>query len=241
MATKAIRGSRATILMNHLNVSGYLNEHETEGEAEELTFTPFESDEAEVVSGSKTYTSTFTGAWNGEDESLDALLDAGFENDLPFTITKCPGGVSSGKAVYLMPGTLINNNDSAASDEIAEIEAEFKTKRARGKVLHHGLVSATGNGAPLVADAATNVGAAAHLHVYDVTGAPTSVAIVVESSPDGTTWSPLLTFDPVTEKGHQRKETLPTASVPVQLRAKHTITGGTTPTVNYTVAVARRV
>lgn len=242
MATKAIRGSRASIFCNGLNVSKYLNEYEYETESEELEFTPFESTEAEVVAGSRTTTLTLTGAWNGDDDSLDAELDEEFEAESQFVNTICPAGVlSAGKSVYLSPGSLINNNLSAASDEIAELEAEFNVKRSRGKILQGPTtVTATGNGTPLIVSALTTGGAAAHLHVLDVTGTPTSVAIEVEHSVDGTTWAPLLTFAPVTAgKTSERVETLPTATVNVQLRAKHTITGGTTPTVTYVLAVAR--
>lgn len=240
MATKAIRGSRATIYVNHLNVSKFLNEYESETESEELTFTPFESDESEAVAGSKTTTLTLTGAWNGDDDSLDAELDDLFEQDGTFVNTICPAGVlSPGKGVYLMAGALINNNFSAASDEIAELEAEFQTSRARGKILHPPTtVTVTGTGTPLIVDQATNGGLVAHLHVLSVAGTTPSVTVVVEHSADGTTWAPLLTFDAATAPSYQRLETLPTTTVNEQLRAQHTISG-TTPSIAYVLAVAR--
>ncbi len=61
MATKALRGSRCTMLINHMNVSAFVSEQESETEAEELEFFPFESDEAEPVAGSKKTTLTLTG------------------------------------------------------------------------------------------------------------------------------------------------------------------------------------
>lgn len=243
MATKAIRGSRATIYVNGLNVSKFLNEYEYETESEELEFTPFESTEAEVVAGSRTTTLTMTGAWNGDDDSLDAELDEEFETESQFVNTICPAGVvSAGKAVYLSPGSLINNNLSAASDEIAELEAEFNVKRARGKILRGPTaVTATGTGTALTQTAATTGGLVAHLHVLSLAGAGASVTVVVEHSVDGTTWAPLLSFDAVTATNGPaglRLETLPSATVNAQLRARWTV-AGTTPSISMVVAAAR--
>lgn len=243
MATKAIRGSRATIYINHLNASGSLNEYEYETESEELEFTPFESTEAEVVAGSKTTTLTLTGAWNGDDDSLDQELDAEFEAESTFINTICPAGVlSTGKSVYLSPGQLINNNLTAASDEIAELEAEFNVKRARGKILQGPVAKiATGTGTPLIVPALTTGGAVAHLHVLSLAGTTPSITVVLENSVDGTTWAPLLSFAAITATSKPkalRLETLPTATVNVQLRAQYTITG-TSPSIVFVLAVAR--
>lgn len=240
--TKALRGSRATIYVDGINASAFLNEYEIEAEREDLEFSPFESDDKEFLAGPSENTITLTGAWNGDSDSLDQLLDDTFGGDVDNVITICPGGVAqTGKGVYLLPGTNVTYTVSAASDEIAEAEAEFRSKRNRGTILQGPTtISATGNGTAVIAPAVTTKGAVANLHVLSVTGTPTSVAISVESSPEGTTWSPLITFATVTTgKTHQRVETVNTATVPVQLRAKHTITGGTTPTLSYVLAVAR--
>jgi hypothetical protein len=243
MATKALRGSRATIYVDGLNASAFLNEYEIEAEREDLEFSPFESDDKEFLAGPSENTITLTGAWNGDADSLDARLDATFGGDADNIITICPGGVAAtGKGVYLVPGTNVTYTVSAASDEIAEAEAEFRSARLRGVILQGPTtVSATGNGSPAPpATAATTKGATAHLHVLAVTGTPTSVAISVEHSADGTTWVPLVSFPTVTEGGvGYQVSTVNTATVNVQMRAKHTITGGTTPTVTYVLAAGR--
>lgn len=241
--TKALRGSRATIYVDGINASPYLNEYEIEAEREDLEFSPFESDDKEFLAGPSENTITLTGAWNGDAGGLDQLLDDAFGGDAESIVTICPGGVTAtGKGVYLLAGTNVTYNVSAASDEIAEAEAEFRSARNRGIILQGPtVVSATGNGTALINSVVTTKGLVAHLHVLAVTGTPTSVVITVESSPDGTTWTPLVTFDSVTTGGVAAKQvTTNTTTVPVQLRAKHTITGGTTPTVSYVLAAARR-
>lgn len=238
--TKAIRGSRATIYVDSVDASAFLNEYSIEAERDDLEFTPFGSDDKEYLSGPSENTVTLTGAWNGDEDSLDALLDATFGTDTQNIVTVCAGGVTSGKACYLVAGTQITYNTEATTEDITTAEAEFRSGRRRGRVLQQPVtVTATGNGSAHTATAATAKGASAHLHVLDVTGAPTSVEIVVEHSVDGTVWTPLITFGAVTGKGAQRVATLDTATVNVQVRARHTITGGTTPSVRYVVAFAR--
>src|ERR1044072_222195 len=229
MATKALRGSRATIYVDGLNASAFLNEYEIEAEREDLEFSPFESDDKQFLAGPSENTVTLTGAWNGDTDSLDAQLDATFGGDVDNVITVCPGGVAAtGKGVYLLAGTNVNYKVSAASDEIAEAEAEFRSARLRGVILQGPtVVSATCNGSPNVSAApATTKGATAHLHVLAVTGTPTSVAISVEHSADGTTWASLASFPTITTGGAgYQVSPANTATVNVQLRARHAMTG----------------
>lgn len=239
MASKAVRGRDATIFVDSLDASAFLNEYEIEAERDDIDVTPFGADDKEFLSGSSENTVTLTGFFNGTADSLDEVLDNTFGGDTENVVTICPGGVLSGRACYLVAGTQVNYTTSAEADDVTEAEAEFRSARQRGRVLHQPVaVSATGNGVVNTATAATAKGATAHLHVTDVTGTPTSVEIAVEHSVDGTTWAPLLTFASVTAESHEKLATVKTATVNAQLRANHTITGGTTPTVTYALALA---
>lgn len=239
MATKALAGRRATIYVGGINASPFLNEFEFESERDDLEFTPFEADDKEFVEGSAENTCTLTGAWNGDVGSLDEQLDENFGQNLDSIITICPGGVASGKAAYLAPGRNLNLNISAPSDDIVELEAEFRTRRHRAKVLQGPTVlTATTTGTEQTAAALTTKGAVAHLHVLTVDGTTPSVTVEVEHSVDGTTWATLMTFDAATAPEAQRVETLPTATVNVKVRAKVTISG-TTPVVSLVLVFAR--
>ena len=88
--------------------------------------------------------------------------------------------------------------------------------------------------------AATTNGGVAHLHVYANTwsGATT---IKVQSSPDNTTWTDLVTFTAVTASTitTQRSSVAAGSSVPRYLRATTTTAAGTG-SISFTVAFARR-
>lgn len=237
--SKAVRGRDASIYVDSINASAFLNEYEIEAERDDIDVTPFESSDKVFLAGTSENTVTLTGFFNGAVDSLDEILDNTFGGDAENVVTICPAGALSGKACYLVAGTQVAYTTSAESDDMTEAEAEFRSARLRGRVLKTPVAeTATGNGTANIATAATTKGAVAHLHVTSVTGAPTSVVIVFEGSTDGTTWAPLITFTSVTGVTFEKKETAATTTVPVQIRAKHTITGGATPTVTYLLAVA---
>lgn len=240
MATKAVPGKRASVYVDGMNASPYLNEYEVESEGEDLDVTPLESDGKEFITGSIEHTVTLTGFWNGDPDSLDRRLRRSSRQGVPNIITICPGGVTSGKDVLLAESTLITNTVSGSSDDMNESEAEFKSVIVDGQVLKTpGVITATGSTTPKIdPDGISNSGLMANLHVTALTGTPTSVVIEVEQSADGTVWSPVLEFE-VDGKGGQVARTLPTDTIQAQLRATATITGGTTPTLNYMLAAGR--
>ncbi len=243
MATYAVPGKKATILVDNLDASEFLNEYEFESERDDIDVTVFGKEDKDFLSGSAENTVTLTGLWNGDETSLDELLDDTFGGDVDNIITICPGGVTSGKACYLASATQVAYTVSAEADDLTEAEAEFRSARVRGSILKTPVpVTATGNGSAVVrAKGATSKGAVAHLHLFGLTGAPTSVVIDVEGSADGTTWAvvPGLSYTVTASSAAEKKATLKTATIPAQLRAKHTITGGTTPSLNYVLAVGR--
>lgn len=240
MATsRAVRGRDATIFVDAIDASEFLSEYEFESERDDIDVTPLGADDKLFLSGSAENTVTLTGYWNGDEDSLDALLDETFGTETENVITICPGGVTSGKACYLATATQVSYDTSAEADDVTEGEAEFRSARIRGKVLQQPVpVTATGTmGTPDVVAAATNRGATANLHVLDL-GATTTGTIDLEHSADGTTWAPLISFD-LTAKGGQMKKTSKITTVNEQLRWNATLTG-TTPSVTFVLAVGRR-
>jgi hypothetical protein len=73
---------------------------------------------------------------------------------------------------------------------------------------------------------ATTAGCAAQLHVFTMTAA-TTLAVVIQGSPDGTTWTNLtgMTFSTLSAPGKQRLILGVGNSIPQQIRAQATVTG----------------
>lgn len=242
MATKAVHGKRASIWVDGMNASPFLQEYEYESERDDTDVTPLESEDKEYIAGSAENTLTLTGFWNGDEDSLDELLDETFGGDEQNVITVCPGGVASGKACYLAAATQISYNVQGSSDDMNEAEAELRTARVRGRVAKIP-GSASTFSTPLIAPAATSKGLTAHLHIRGISGAPTGLTMAVEGSTDGTTWAALgnaIVVDVANAKGGYVIKTDKTETIPVQLRVKPTFTAGTTPAVDYMGAIGRR-
>ncbi len=230
--SRAVRGRDATILVDGIDASEFLNEYEFESERDDIDVTPFGSDSKIFLSGSAENTCTLTGFWNGEDDSLDELLDSTFGDEGENTITICPRGDDVGSTAYLCSGTQVSYNVSAQSDDLTEAEAEFRTGRVRGKVLKpFGVVTTTGDGTGVEWAAASSKGATANLHVKSLAGTSPTLTVEVEHSVDDTTYVSLISFT-VTEKGGQQKSTAKNVTVNKFLRETRTI-GGTTPTADY--------
>lgn len=243
--SKAVRGRNATIYVGGINASAYLNEYEMESERDDLDVTPFESDDKDYLSGPSENSTTLTGFWNGDEDSLDEILDDTFGSDDANQICVFPGGVLSGKAAYILAdATQLKYKVDAKSDDITEAEAEFRSKRYRGIVLKTpAAVTTSGTTTAVVQADATSFGAVAAIHILSVTGTPDSIAFSVESSADGTSWVPLILFGTLTDFTEPQAihiETDKTVTVHEQLRVKWTITGGTSPVVKFAVIFHRR-
>ena len=240
----AIAGRDATILVNEIDASEYLNEYEIEREADDIEVTRFGAIDKEFLSGPHENTVTLTGHWSGDDAALDTILDATFGVPGDQTCTICPRGAVEGMPAYLVPLVQTSEDLSAQADDLTEDEWEFRASSVRRAVVLQGsdeLITGTTAvvGTPVIVSALTAKGASAHLHVLSVTGAPTSVLVKVEHSVDGSSWAPLITFPLVTAAGSARMATPTTTTVNVQMRSSVTITGGTTPSVTLALVGAR--
>lgn len=252
MTTRATRGRDSTIYFNGTRVSAYLDEYESEAEADDLEFTPFESADKEYLTGTSENTTTLTGTFNGGSGSLDELLDTAYATgSTDNQLLICPGGVmTAGKAGLMLGDASVQKQKvSGKSDDINEFEAELRSKRQRALILKTPVaVSATGNGSAFQASAATSYGAIATIYLESVGGtvAPTGINFEIEHSSDGSSYS---TFGVAiassltsTDVGRAiRYESDNTLTLEKYVRVKHTITGGTAPSVKYVAALHRRL
>lgn len=246
--SRARQGKTSSIYVDEINASPFITEYKFESKRDDTDVTPIESDDKIFVSGTAENTCTLTGLWNGDADSLDELLDDTFGTDVQNIVSIMPGGCVQGNGAYLASATQVKYNIKAKSSEQVEGESEFRTARVRARVLKaRGLVSATGVGTSgstgVMAPAATAKGATLHVHVLGLTGVPTSVIISVEGSADGTSFtalSPALSVDVTAGAGGYIATTLKSLAIPKYLQVKQTITGGTTPSLDYIALLGRR-
>lgn len=234
----AVVARDVAVLFDEFDFTRYFSEFEFEREGEDIDVSTFGSRIRNYLSGPQETTVTFNGYY---DKIVDRVFHARFGADDDRHVTLCPNTYLHGRDCYLIPTTQVTYNLSAEVEDAVEMEGEFRANGAvdLGQILvSPGVVSATGDGTSVVADAATDRGLTAHLHVLAVSGTTPSCTVEIEHSVDGTTWASLLTFDAATAVGSQRKLTIPTATVNKHVRATWTISG-TTPSFTIAVAAAR--
>ena len=232
--------SVAKVLVDAYDLTAFLKKVNMSREREVLDMTTLASGRARehmpgLKSGAVSAEGLHDGVVLGIDEILNAALGGGAAKNVTIIDANAVGGdchlclANETKfAVSLQPGSITQANaEFTASDGIDA-----------GVVLHAaGAETATGNGASVDNAAATTNGGVAHLHASAATGTTPSAAIKIQHSVDGSTWVDLVTFAAVTATVAQRVEV--TGTVNRYLRAIRTITG-TTPSITYAVAFARR-
>jgi len=239
MAT-AVRGQDATIYVDGIDASAFLNEYEIDSKADDIEVAPF-NDDKYYLAGPQEHDVTLSGYWNGDSGSLDEILDDTFGSGQENVITICGGGVYSGKAAYLVSGTQVEYDVDAKSDDVTEAQADFRSSKNRGFILKdpQPVSGASGQGTEHTDAEATTRGGVGHLHVLDLGGA-TSVKVEIEGSADGDTWAKLIDFGTISKKGGKKVQLSKVTAVPEKLRAKWTISGGTSPLVSFVCAFGRR-
>lgn len=243
MSGNARRGIDSAVWVDGIDASSFIPDWDRDSKADDIETTVLKSKSKRYLASVPENTVKLSCYWDGDESSLDELLDATFGGGGNNIITLFPGGDIVGKAAYLSTGTQVTYKTSGAQDKAVEGEAEFRSERVRGRVLKGpGVLTATTTGTTITQIiGATTKGGKANLHVPVLTGAPTSCVIIVEHSVDGSTWATLLSFDVTAQTvptGYEAS-TLDTATVNGKLRYKITITGGTTPTIDFVITFGR--
>lgn len=167
------------------------------------------------------------------DDVADASLDATNAGGLTL-VTFGPAGLAVGSPAYL--GSVRQSSyaiGSTVSDRVTfAVNLQADGQLRRGVALHAPEAeTATGNGASHDDGASSTDGLVASLHASSVTG---TLDVKVQDSPDGSTWTDLVTFAQLSASGFEKAEV--SGSVDRYLRAIWTI--GTGP-ATFTVAAAR--
>lgn len=146
-------------------------------------------------------------------------------------------GLSAGAPITMQPSSLVDASIGAKLKDAVDVSVELSARGAYddGFIMLSPatlLTGSTGTGA-LVDDTlyggATTTGGAAQLHVWALDGGTTpSITVKIQHSPDGTTWTDLITFASKSAPGSQRVTLPSTTTVNVKLQATYTITGSPT-------------
>lgn len=179
---------------------------------------------------------------------LNYVLNQRFGRTTPVLAWYALQGLTALSPVTMQPSSITDSSVMAKLKDAVEFDLELN---ARGDyndgfilVSPKALLTITGMGPEdnnTGFGGATLFGGTAQMHVWAVDGGTTpSMTMKIQHSPDGTTWTDLVTFAAVTAPGAQRVVLPSTTTVNARVRASYTITG--TPTgIQALVGFARGV
>lgn len=146
-------------------------------------------------------------------------------------------GLTIGSPITMQPSSVMDASVGAKLKDAVDLSVELGARGAYDDgtiMLSPGtlLTGSTGTGT-LVNDTAyggaTTTGGSGQLHVWALDGGTTpSVAIKIQHSPDGTTWTDLIAFTTKSAPGSQRVTLPSTTTVNAYLQATWTLTGSPT-------------
>lgn len=172
-----------------------------------------------------------------EKGAISQILNQWHGRKTPLNCWYALQGLTAGSPLTMQPSTLLDNSISAKLKDAVDFSVELAARGAYddGTIMLSPttlLSGASGTG-PVdnntTFGGATTTGGAAQLHVWALDGGTTpSITVKVQHSPDGTTWTDLVTFSAKTAIGSQRITLPSTTTVNAQLQCTWTTTG--TPT-----------
>lgn len=146
-------------------------------------------------------------------------------------------GLDPLQPITMQPSSIIDASRSAKLKDANDFSLELDARGAYndGVILLSPKVLLTGSsGVGSIDDntlygGATTTGGAAQLHILAIDGGTSpSVAVKIQHSPDGTTWTDLFTFTTATALGSQRITLPSTTTINAQVKATWTLTGSPT-------------
>lgn len=146
-------------------------------------------------------------------------------------------GLEALQPITMQPSSIIDASRSAKLKDANDFSLELDARGAYndGIILLSPMSLLTGaSGTGSVDDnttfgGATTTGGAAQLHVLAIDGGTSpSVTVTIQHSPDGTSWTNLISFNAMTELGSQRITLPSTTQVNAQVKATWTVTGSPT-------------
>lgn len=235
-----VHGRNTTVLFNSTNLSGYLNASDFSHDADMAETSVYGLGYKTYIQGPSDATASFAGLY---DPGLTALNTAlGVDSGV---LTYSPGaGATVGDMADLM---LVSGASLTKSSPVGDVVAmgwdvQSESTVGLGYILHPlGTDSGTTTGSSKDDTAATTTGWMAHLHAPAVSSG--SWVVKLQDSADNSSWSdvPGGSFTAATGATQQRLSSAAGATLRRYVRYVATVTGGSTPTITFLLAVARSV
>jgi hypothetical protein len=181
-----------------------------------------------------------SGYWSGTLNEIDDILRQIIATTKEITVRW--GAAAVGVRCSIMQGVQAKYDIIGQLGSLVAVKIEAATTGAvySGLLLHPNSAETASASSTSVDNAASSsTGLVANYHALAVTGSPATATIIVDHSSDNTTFVPLTS---VSVAGGATSGQLTVASgttINRYLRARITITGGTSPSVTYSLAVAR--
>ena len=169
--------------------------------------------------------------------ALNWQLNQWFGRRSPVNAWFAMEGLAAGSPITMQPSSVIDASIMAKLKDAVDFSLELDARGAYddGFILlspQNLLTTSSGTG-PLddntLYGGATTTGASAQLHVFAFDGGTTpSVTVTIQHSPDGTTWTNLISFSAQSALGSQRIKLPSTTTVNAKVQAIWTVSGAPT-------------
>ncbi len=251
MATRNVLvGRNLAIWADGYDISGNGNEVKIKRDAAKIDATVFGDHFSYDLAGIQKASLEMKGFYAAGYNFLDQIVNQRFGQTADVLTLTAPAGLAAAAPAIMMPSVLTKYDIDVKLKGAVDIDMEFDARGAidSGFLLVSPIAATTATGMSAVLDNTTTGGAttggwAAQMHVSSVSGTTPSLAMKLQGSPDGTTWTdiPGGGFVAVTASNNAQRLSFPNGtSVPAQIRANWTITG-TTPSFNIALGFSRTV
>ena len=239
-------GRQTAVLLDAFNLSAFLNEASTSSGLETSETTAFGQNAKTYIPALRDATVSLSGMFSAASTgALDPVMESILSSATDSVLTVAPQGLALGRRAVMCA---VQETSYEISASVADVVAANVELQADGG-LDSGLLlaaaqsvstSTTTNGTNVDNTASTTNGGVAHLHVTENTRNGTTT-FKVQHSVDNSTWVDLVSFAVVNGSTISQGQVVVAAGTTVNrhLRAQ-AVTAGSTGTVTYTIAFARR-
>lgn len=244
---KAYVGRNVAICVDQYDVSGHGNEIKAKRDAAVIDATGFGDRFEYGLAGIQQASIELKGHYTPGYTGMDGILNQRFGQDSDVLVAYAALGWNPLNPLVMQPSVITKYDVDAKLKGAVEIDSTYTARGAvdDGYLLVSPTTFLTVSGSSSVLDdtlttGATLGGCAAQLHVLSASGTTPSLTMTISSSPDGTTWTPLLAFTAMTKPGSQRLVLPVGNNIDQQIKATWTISG-TTPKFSAVVGFSRTV
>jgi len=237
-------GSNARVYVNGYDLSAYLKNFSTSGEAETHDVTTFTAKAKNYIAGLKDATLSADGVYDGDTGAVDEIIQAALGQDSSVWTYFPQGETTVGDAGYGFDAIETSYEVETPVDDVAAVFAEAQSKTGLERVLTYhplGQETESGNSTSIDNGSSSSNGGVGYLQVTGLEGAAPTLDITIQhSDDDGSTdpWSAICTFTQVTAANSSERKVI-TGTVKRYTRAVWTF-GGTITSATFSVAFGRK-